>query len=239
MLNIEEETLKDLLNKREDNIGHSSIPWISNTISGISMFLTLILSKNDFNLLILVAYLIAVIITAYGIYEICKHTNKKYNKNMLYNEIHSLDMKYAQTEYIVIIRNPKSRKYLLTYNPLWKCYLFPSYNEQMITNMMVDGITTEDALLAIVSDTLCLNKNVTFSKLGQLSEYKMNYSNELYTNYDFHFYILNGNYNVDIKNIKNNKFVWWSIDKMLRNKSILNKNKTVVEYIYQNTSISK
>ena len=120
MLNIDENQLKLLLEKRKKELERPKYSGVGEIISSVSLIITLALS--DFSHLVIVkplyfkiiAWSIALFILLYGIFTFIKSIISTYSVNQLYSEISDIDPKIEHPFNIVVIRNSsQSGKYLV------------------------------------------------------------------------------------------------------------------------------
>ena len=119
MLNIDENQLKLLLEKKRKMLEQKKYDGIGESISSISLMITLVLS--DFSQLTIIkplyfkiiAWGISIVILTYGIYTFIKSI-----------KIYSVDQLYS-----VVIRDSRENgKYLVFKSKRWNCWLFPNYH---------------------------------------------------------------------------------------------------------------
>ena len=110
MLNIDENQLKLLLEKKRKMLEQKKYDGIGESISSISLMITLVLS--DFSQLTIIkplyfkiiAWGISIVILTYGIYTFIKSI-KIYSVDQLYSEIADIDPKIEHSFNIVVIRD--------------------------------------------------------------------------------------------------------------------------------------
>ena len=134
MLNIDENQLKLLLEKKRKMLEQKKYDGIGESISSISLMITLVLS--DFSQLTIIkplyfkiiAWGISIVILTYGIYTFIKSI-KIYSVDQLYSEIADIDPKIEHSFNIVVIRDSRENgKYLVFKSKRWNCWLFPNYH---------------------------------------------------------------------------------------------------------------
>lgn len=246
MLNISEEALKQLLEKRKGIIERKKFNGLNNIVTGMSFILTLIL--GDFSKIKyinaqwvqLFFWLFSVMFLISGIYQLVKEWKMPYSIDNLYNEIADLDPKIEHAFDIVAIKsNDGSGKYLIFKNERWKCWLFPNYHclEEIPFNE-----TKESRHLRqnIVRD-LNINETINIKYIGNFVSQKYSYGDKVQKKYRFHVF--------DVKlvntNIASNKkfrfggktYCWKTLDQMYADKNIVKKNKDVLDYLRQKLEI--
>lgn len=134
MLNIDENQLKLLLEKKRKMLERKKYDGIGKIISSISLIITLALS--DFSQLTIIKPLyfkiitwsISIVILAYGIYTFIKSI-KIYSVDQLCSEIADIDPKIEHSFNIVVIKDSYvSGEYLVFKSKRWCCWLLPNYH---------------------------------------------------------------------------------------------------------------
>ena len=131
-LNIDDNSLHDLLQSKKEYIGGSWINGILNTIGGISLALAVYSAKIEFLLIDVLLYFMALGIGIFGIYQIIKYSGKRaYDFEKLYEDIKKLntfDNQYSLVAILNDFEGESSNKVLLKYFPNnWNTYMFLSY----------------------------------------------------------------------------------------------------------------
>lgn len=131
-LDIDDNSLHDLLLSKKEHIGGSWINGIVNFISGISFAVTTYSANIPSNLISCPLYLFAFGLSAFGFLQFFKNIGKRsYNFEKLYNDIKQLSVSENQYSLVAILNDFEgysANKVLLKYFPnSWKTYMFLSY----------------------------------------------------------------------------------------------------------------
>lgn len=120
--------------------------------------------------------------------------------------------------------NTHKDKFLLRYDKRWKCFLFP-YRKTHTENDF-------EYILDYLTKTLSLNNvKIVDTKIDDVEKYSV--SDEIKKTYHHTFYLIE----FDACNFKNTvklngeKYKWFSIDEMKRNKEIELKNSETVDFV--------
>lgn len=244
-MNIDEDKLKLYLNTRKNFIEFKRFSGIAEIVSGLSMFITLICSNFDSislntTMLLCIGFFISLAILLLGILKFVSSIKNYYTIDLCFKEISSLDDTKKRVQYVIIVKDTVSGKYLLIYNTPWQCYLFHSFSSDMIIS---STHSIEQMLLDTCIKTLEIkNQKLKIKHIGTLNSYKINVGEKCFMNYEFKFYLVSG---ITLQNskkrlkINGNKFKWMSIDKMYANKQMMKKNWDVIDYVNNHTNISK
>lgn len=245
VMRIDETKLKLYLNIRKKYIEFKKFTGISEIISGLSMFITLICSNFNTTSLavktfLYIAYFISVIIFLFGVVQFVSSQKNYFTIDLCFKEISSLDDTKKRVQYVIIIKDNVKGNYLLIYNVAWKCYLFPSYSSDMIIDSKK---TDEEALLEACKNAFKIeNQKINLENIGTLNNYKLNVSEKCFMNYEFRFFLVHG---VSLQNsktkliINGHKFKWMPMNKMYSNKQMMKKNMDVIEFVNNHTNIAK
>lgn len=132
-MNISKDKLKLYLNNRKKFIELKKYSGLSEIISGASMLLTLICADFEStilenNIVKTILIIISFAILLYGGYFFIFSLRNNYSIDTCFNEICELEEEKSHVQNIILLQNNHQEgRYLLVYNPNWKCYLFPSY----------------------------------------------------------------------------------------------------------------
>ncbi len=239
MLNIDEDKLKLLLEKKRKVIERPKYSGTGEIISGISLAITLKLS--DFSSLEHVnklyfkifVWIIAVGIFGYGVYMFINSIVNFYSVENLYSEISNIDPDAEHPFNIVLIMNSsESGEYLLFKSRRWSCLLFPNYR-------CSDGIFNEQQEIKHITENLRrdlkIEGKIDIEYIGNEISEKYSVGDKVRKKYNFHYFqVLN--YPVEFKNkrkfqYRGKKYYWRTLDKMYSSKNIVKKNKDVLDYI--------
>ena len=244
MIEIREDRLRELLEQRKEYIGTSQIPF-DGWFADVAFLMSLLLSdyKSIWTIpasaVCIIFWVLFCIYTAILSYKTYKIIKKPYTTKDLYDDIfNSSDIPHAFN--LIAIRNTFSsatNKFLLLYDQRWKCYLLPYCKSGR------DDIENIKRVKQFVSNKMGIKVNPTsIKKIGQKKDTKYSYSDKVYKDYTHTFY------EVDIspyikestEKIKKRSFVldgyrfkWFTIQEMLKNKRILEKNKETVKHLQE------
>lgn len=132
---IDSTSLKYLLEKKRDCIGHKLSEGIENTFAGIGYLASMVIAeyKNvgflSGKTVKIVLILIGIIYFIRGVVMIVKSVKEPYNQDKMYEDIEKLN-EVTHPFSIVAIKdtfNQYPNRYLLYYDERWDCKFFPSY----------------------------------------------------------------------------------------------------------------
>ncbi len=131
-LDIEDNSLHDLLLSKKEHIGGSWINGIVNVISGISLAVTIYSAKIPLIIISIPLYLFASGLIIFGLFQFYNNIGKRaYNFEKLYNDIKQLNVFENQYSLVAILNDfegDSANKVLLKYFPYgWETYMFLSY----------------------------------------------------------------------------------------------------------------
>lgn len=244
MLQIDEKDLKLYLEKNKKKIESGKIKGIVDAFSGFSLIVTL--SSGDFSGITIFppiyfeifAWTFAIAFMVYGIAKFIFSKINGIKIVQIYESIEKLDMK-KRHEFVIILKKNSSVKgeYLLSYSPRWKCKLFPDYK----INDKFDSDDTEK-VSSFIKGFLNWDINPNMIRyIGCLNSEKYSVGNKITKKYYFHFYMTTiDTLQTKSKPFKYNgkKFYWLTLDKMYKNKNIVNKNADVLDFIRTHKNIS-
>ena len=246
MLNIDENQLKLLLEKRKKELERPKYSGVGEIISSVSLIITLALS--DFSHLVIVkplyfkiiAWSIALFILLYGIFTFIKSIISTYSVNQLYSEISDIDPKIEHPFNIVVIRNcSQSGKYLVFKSKRWNCWLFPNYH---CSDSAFNKAKELRCVKEFVKRDLNLSPEINLTYIGDKISEKFSVGDKLMKK--FHFYFFQAS---DISTSFDNKrtvrfngkrYCWKTLDQMYSSKNIVKKNKDVLDYVRYTCDIS-
>lgn len=239
MLNIDEDQLKLLLEKRRKKLERPKYDGIGEIISGISIMITLSLADFSYIEIMrplhfkILVWIISIIILIYGIYEFIKSIVESFTINQLYNEIANIDPQNEHPFNIIIIRDDnRDGKYLVFRSKRWSCWLFPNY---YCLNKIFSRTKELKNIKECLSRDLNISDDVHLKYLGNEVSEKFSIADKVTKRYNFHYFQVD---DVVIKCGKRNtfssngkKYCWKTLDQLYHNKNILKKNKDVLDYI--------
>ncbi len=225
-----------LLEKRKDSIDHR-IEGVDTTLTGVLYLLSLFCSDfRDFwiiNHLIIetIAWSIGIIITGLGVFKIYKSSHNRYSHNMLYSEIENLD-EVSHRFSLAIIKDTfkdHSNRFLVYYDNSWDCWFFFSFPTNDYQN--------EESIMQRLSSKLKVNRSdITLTHLSERLQPKYSIKdgkNKVYLHSLFYAEIKN--YPVvlqkDSFEIDGIKYRWMTLEEMISDKNIHEKNDDVVSFV--------
>lgn len=131
-LDIDDNSLHDMLQGKKDYIGGSWINGIVNVIGGISFAITIYSAKISVIWINILLYIIAIFLAVIGIGQLLEKAGKNsYNYEKLYNDIKKLSVSESQYSLVAILNDfegDAANKVLLKYfQDGWKTYMFLSF----------------------------------------------------------------------------------------------------------------
>ncbi len=244
MLQIDEKDLKLYLEKNKKKIESGKIVGIVDVFSGFSLIATL--SSGDFSGITIFppiyfeifAWSFAIAFIVYGIAKFIFNKKNGIKIVQIYDSIEKLDMKKRHEFVIVLIKNSSVKgEYLLSYSQRWKCKLFLDYK----INGEFDSDDTEKVSSFIKEFLNWDIKPNMIRYLGCLNSEKYSVGDKITKKYYFHFYTTTiGTLETKFKSFKYNgkKFYWLTLDKMYKDRNIVNKNADVLDFIRTHKIIS-
>lgn len=246
MLNIDENQLKLLLERKKKLLERPKYSGIGEIISSISLVITLALSDFSHLTIIkplyfkIIAWGISIAILVYGLYTFIKSITEVYSVDQLYSEIADIDPEIEHSFNIVVIRNSrKSGKYLVFKSKRWNCWLFPNYH-------CLNGVFSKTKELRYIKECvkrdLNMSEEINFKYIGNKISEKYSVGDKVRKKYNFHYFQSTDiAINVDNKRTfrcNGKKYCWKTLDQMYSNKNILKKNKDVLDYVRRMCDIS-
>lgn len=239
MITIESEDLKKLLESNKGIIERPLFTGIGEIVSGISLILTLGTSHFEnipffrTSFFYCLMFFVAIVIIFTGGYSLFVSCKSRQSVGRLFSSIQELDVNHIHVVNIVLFKNsPQDGKYLLKKNKAWKCDLFPSYNTQSSTY----DIEKEKVRISNSFSKDIGIDNLSIDYLGALEKHiKICAGENTPYRYEFHFYRVDFVQSDERLNkgfsYNGNKYVWKSLDGMLKNKNIMKKNSDVVQFV--------
>lgn len=246
MLNISEEALKQLLEKRKGIIERKKLNGLSNIVTGFSFILTIML--GDFNKVKYVNpqwveiffWAISTMFLICGVYQTIKAWKRSYSVDNLYSEIADLDPNIEHAFNIVAIRSIDGcGKYLIFKSQRWKCWLFPNYHclEEKPFNKAKESRQLRQNLIR----DLDIDGKINIKYIGDFESQKYSYGDKVQKKYRFHVFdmkIMNDNIDSNKKFQSGGKtYCWKTLDQMYADKNITKKNKDVLDYLRKKLEI--
>ncbi len=246
MLNIDEDKLKLLLEKKRKIIERPKYSGKGEIISGISLAITLALA--DFSSLKYInplyfkifAWIITSGIIIYGFYTFVRSIVKFYPIENLYSEISDIDPSTEHPFNIILVMNSsESGKYLLFKSRRWSCWLFPNYH-------CIDRQFNEEQEIQKIKENLIrdlnIDEEINIEYIGNDISKKYSVSDKVIKKYNFHYFQVR-NYPVKFKSkhtfkFRGKKYCWKTLDQMYSNKNIVKKNEDVLDYIRKTVNLS-
>ena len=243
MLNIDEKELRQLLvEDRKSYIETSQSDGIGEAISGFSLIISYWL--GDFSkispILGASAWIFAIAILLYGIYKFYKVKRRFYSAKNLYEEICELDDSYEHPFNILLLKsNKKDGRYLLYHNKRWRTYHFPNYKA---STTPYDEKTEKGNALKSFMDSFDISdkEQITISKIGDIYDRKYSVGDKTYKKFHFYFYQVETNHQfpnhwwISSFSYNGKKYVWYTLDKMYKKRSIKRTNERVLDFVRNN-----
>lgn len=210
-------------------------------ISGISLWVTLSTSqfknipKSLSPYFQFAMYLIAAAVFIIGTYNLYNSFRSRRVIQNIYDGILELEVGRVHTVNIVLLKNaPQKGKYLLVKNKAWRCELFHSYNA--LSGQYNQSKELENVKSSFARDIGIDPQFLQLTHLGSMPEHtKICAGTNTPYRYVFHFY------RVEVKTTEvrlnrsfhynGNKYVWRSLNQMLKNKNTMKKNADVVNFV--------
>lgn len=225
-MEIEESELIELLNKKNKADESKRFP-IENIIGFIVYFLSILTSNllKSYLWLQIFVYIFSTVYIIYIVFLLFKYKKKSYSNKELIKDIKRSNQ--IRNFSLIVLKdnsNTHKDKYLLRYDKRWKCFLFP-YKKTHTENDF-------EYISSYVTNTLSLeNANIINTKIDDIEKYSV--SDEVKKSYHHTFYLIEFDASKMKNTIKINgeKYKWFSIDEMKRNKEIELKNSETVDFI--------
>lgn len=228
-MEIDESDLIELLNKKNKANESKRFPFES--IIGFAVYLLSMLTSNFFKSFLwlkIFVYIFSFIYTSYISYLLIRFNKKTYSDKELIKDIKRSNQ--IRNFSLLVLKdnsNTHKDKFLLRYDKRWKCFLFPykkthtenDYNN--IFNHITSNLSLKDAKIIEI-------------KIDDIEKYSV--SDEIKKTYHHTFYLIEFNASNLKKTIKINgeKYKWFSIDEMKRNRNIELKNSETVDFVEKN-----
>lgn len=246
MLNIDEQQLKLLLEKKRKILERPKYGGIGEIISGISLIITLLLS--DFSHLVIINPLcfkiivwgISISVLMYGICVFVKSIIETYSVEQLYSEISDIDPSVEHPFNIIVIRDIcETGKYLVVWSERWKCWLFPNYH---CLKEKFSKAKEEKCIRDCLERDLDISEDINFKYMGNELSTKFSVGDKVQKKYNFHFFLVMGNdFGLSKKRTfkyKGKKYCWKTLGQMYADKKIVKNNKDVLDYVRHECDIS-
>lgn len=245
MLNIDEDKLKLLLQKRKNMIEKQKYGGIGDIVSGISLAVTL--SVSDYSQITFispvffkcVAWIITCIILGYGIYQFLKNILMFYTIDNLYSEISDLDPQREHPFDIIVIRDTgKSGRYLTFKSKRWKCWLFPNYH---CSDGAFNTSEEKNHIKEYLKRDLHIKEEINITYIGNEINKKYSVGDRVNKKYNFHYFQIEGSQSIGggRKRFRCNgkKYCWKTLDEMYSSKNTVKKNENVLDYVRKKCDI--
>lgn len=227
MINIQEENIRNVIQRNKNYIGKGFFPFDS--ICTLTAFIvTYLLSDFDGKtgtkiFLIIVIFLCA----AWLLYRLFLYFRNPIDAEKLYDEIMGLvEKKHAFSLSLISNEN----RFLLKYDRRWKCYLFP-YTRTKLEN---DKEFVQDCFFKLTG----INK--ACDKVLEHEDTKYSYSDGFEKTYSHTYYLFNLDIGKSILSRKNSfkigkdNYRWFTIQEMRENKKIEERNSEIVTFVDEN-----
>ena len=232
MIEIEEKDLQTLLLQRKKFIKTRIFP-VETLLALLAFVASAALSKFYLESKA-VFYFIWVVIFAYLVYFLLQLRDffvSDYSAEKLQNDIQNIAKKTHDFSLLVIkdSSNLHKGKFLLRYDKRWKCYLLPYKNTHkendadFIKTYLTDDLLFENCVLGEP-------KSQTVTKFSVSANRTKTYNHTFYP-VSFNCHDSLNISNKDTIKILGEKYRWFSIDEMKRDKNIMEKNGETVNYI--------
>lgn len=230
-MQIEESELQEILNKKKKASETKHFP-IEALLSLVGFFISALMAQiftQVFWLKILFWFFVLANIV-YIIFLFRNFFKAKYTDEDFINEIkRASDVRKFSLLVLQDISGLHKDKYLLRYDKRWKCYLLPYRNTHVEND--------KDYILEYVTSTLGLN-NAKLQGVEEDDIIKFSISDQITKSYHHTFYniVFDASKTLSVGSkssfiLNEEKYKWFSIDEMKRNKSISKKNSETVNYI--------
>ena len=230
-MQIEESELKELLNKKSKSVESKKFPFEALLSLFAFIFSALMAQIFTQKLGLKIAFWTVVFLNiCYEIYLLSRFVKTKYSSDDFIKDIQNSS---KVRNFSLIVLKDKSGTfldgYLLRYDRRWKCYLLP-YRQTHEAN-------DEKFILDYVNNVLKLNSaEIKDIKIDDIEKYSV--SDQITKNYHHTFYLVEFDAKAsglkECNLINKEKFKWFTIDQMKRNKSIESKNSETVNFIARN-----
>lgn len=239
-LKIPKDSLKLLLEKKKHFIGVNLFTIISTFLGSIGVLVTYITADiKDFGPIssqYVEIALVALIIMCFSS-SILILIKNKYSHKQLYREIESLSLGPDEYRMIGLIQDTflkYSNKYLVYYDTIWDCYLFPHYP----INRNNENYANEVKLKEIISNELKVPIGSISVKYVSNQPIHSKYSQRISQNKNYHFIyykilidcfpkkLTNNNFSINGK-----RFCWKSLSELMNHKKTWLRNSDVMNFI--------
>lgn len=232
MIEIEEKDLQTLLLQRKKFIKTRIFP-IETTLALLVFIASALLSKFYLENKIII-YLVWGIISVYSVYLIFQLKDffmSDYSAEKLQHDIQNIAKKTHDFSLLVIkdSSNIHKDKFLLRYNKRWKCYLLPYKNTHKENDF-------EYIKTYLTDDLLFESCTVGEPKLQTVTKFSVSANRAKTYNHTFYPIAFNCHDSLNVSKkekikLLGEKYKWFSIDEMKRDKNIMEKNGETVNFI--------
>lgn len=239
-MEIDDEKLLNFLKEKESKLQKRSFPFDGIFAAITFLFALLTVDYNKIEnlsnpIIVAIFWFLFLAYLGYQIYRIIMFIKKtSYTVDNLYNDIKNLNKGPSKFSLIIIkdcVSDNKNR-ILLQYDKRWKCYLLPyvrtkeDYDENIkaVKSSVSNRLNISDSAI----DTKLVKKESPVTKFSVSNDRTKNYIHRFYTASISitnkiimrRFFIINGE-----------KYRWFSIDEMYRNKAMKKKNQDIIDEI--------
>lgn len=231
-LDIDDNSLHDMLQGKKDYIGGSWINGIVNVVGGMSFAVTLYSAKISSLWINLFLYIVAFFLIGLGIIQFAKKIGKKsYDYEKLYNDIKKLSISDNQYSLVAILNNfegDSANKVLLKYfQGGWKTYMFLSYRSAPEND--------ENNVISRVAASLKIERSHLKAKLLTEVPYQPKYSPDrklLRTYHNRYYQVFISDFSDILKQpeftLDGTKYKWMTLEEMWEDNQIKANNADVL-----------
>lgn len=231
-LDIDDNSLHDMLQGKKDYIGGSWINGVINIVGGMSFIITIYSAKISLLWIKLLLYVVAFFLGGIGIVQFFKNIGKQsYNYEKLYDDIKNLSVSDSRYSLIAILNNfegDSANKVLLKYfKGGWQTYMFLSYPSASEND--------ENNVISRVAASLKVERNYLKVKFLTEVPYQSKYSLDrksvrMYHNKYYQVFI--SNFSDILKKseftLDGTKYKWMTLEEMWDNEQIKANNADVL-----------
>lgn len=233
---IDKIKLRLLLEEKRDYISHS-LEGIDVIITAVLYVISLLCSdfKSVFGIdkavIETLAWVIAVIVFAYGIYKLWKSSRYRYSHTRLFHDIenlyevlHSFSLVALKDEF-----NKHANRFLLHYDDSWQCWFFFSFHTSEFDNKS-DIIQRLSNTLKVDASDIRLRYITTRiqPKFSEKDKVQKVYQHSLY---QASLHSFTDAMKTDEFVLDGTRFRWWTIQEMESDEVIMKKNADVVSFV--------
>lgn len=240
MLNIDEDKLKILLNSNDKYIKTSYTDGLLTMASGLITIITdglygfdILANSIKSSILKVIIVILGGIFVLKGIYDMVQVNKHSISADTLFNDIKNMDIPKSRYSLVAIkdAFNEYPKRYLLFYDVEWKCFLFPHYKttdndkENIIKHLSIDLEVNPTEL------SIDFKAKDTHTKFSVSNNKIKTYEHNLY---QVNIRNFNNNIIKDSFSIGDKRFKWFSMEEMLSDKEIFDKNYDIVKFVTEN-----